>query len=162
MYYDFHEWIVMISMINKLLEFPSKHCYAGQKIDATLMEISWSQLLVSQRAEAGLVLTNQRALQSRLLFEIVWWTVYTVTVARQSDWALFTLGLNLAKSTSLTTRNKVANHSPRTPRGKQTPTKDIWSGDFHSSPNTFKYLHRGHFRYACTYNLDSCQIRVLK
>jgi hypothetical protein len=26
-----------------------------------------------------------------------------VTVARHSDWALFTLGLNLAKSTSLTT-----------------------------------------------------------
>jgi hypothetical protein len=34
------------------------------------------------------------------------------TVARQSDWASFTLGLNLAKSTSLTTRKKVANHSP--------------------------------------------------
>jgi hypothetical protein len=51
MYYDFHEWIVMISMINKQLkesfhqrEFSSKHCYAGQKIDVTLMEISWSQL----------------------------------------------------------------------------------------------------------------------
>jgi hypothetical protein len=29
-----------------------------------------------------------------------------VTVARQADWALFTLGLNLAKSTSLTTRKK--------------------------------------------------------
>jgi hypothetical protein len=33
-------------------------------------------------------------------------------VARQSDWALFTLGLNLAKSTSLNTRKKEANHSP--------------------------------------------------
>jgi hypothetical protein len=35
-----------------------------------------------------------------------------VTVARQSDWALFTLGLNLAKSTPIATRRKVANHSP--------------------------------------------------
>jgi hypothetical protein len=44
MYYDFHEWIVMISMINKQLKesFSSKHCYAGQKIDVTLIEISWS------------------------------------------------------------------------------------------------------------------------
>jgi hypothetical protein len=35
-----------------------------------------------------------------------------VKVARQSDWALFTLGLNLAKSTPLRTGKKVANHSP--------------------------------------------------
>jgi hypothetical protein len=35
-----------------------------------------------------------------------------VTFTRQSDWALFTLGLNLAKSTSLTMQKKVANHSP--------------------------------------------------
>jgi hypothetical protein len=34
-----------------------------------------------------------------------------VTVACQSDWALFTLGLNLAKSTSLAARSKVANYS---------------------------------------------------
>jgi hypothetical protein len=40
--------------------------------------------------------------------------------------ASLTLGLNLAKSTPLATRRKVANHSLRTPRGKQTSSKDIW------------------------------------
>jgi hypothetical protein len=78
-----------------------------------------------------------------------------VTVARQSDWALF----NLAKSTSLNTRKKVANHSPWTPQGKQTSSKDIWSGDFHSSPihsNTCIEVTSGIL--SCTYDFDSCQI----
>jgi hypothetical protein len=50
-----------------------------------------------------------------LSIKIQSWTPKGYT--RQSDWALFTLGLNLAhaallaKSTSLTTRKKVANHS---------------------------------------------------
>jgi hypothetical protein len=73
-----------------------------------------------------------------------------VTVACQSGSALFTLGLNLAKSTPLATRRKVANHSPKTPRGKQTSSKDIWSGGFPFVSNTFTHLHRGHFRYSCT------------
>jgi hypothetical protein len=30
-------------LINNLKRVLSKHCYAGQKIDVTLMEISWSQ-----------------------------------------------------------------------------------------------------------------------
>jgi hypothetical protein len=34
-----------------------------------------------------------------------------VTVARQSDWTLFTLGLNLDKFASLTTRKNVAIYS---------------------------------------------------
>jgi hypothetical protein len=42
-----------------------------------------------------------------------------VTVARQTDWALFTLGLSLAKSAPICTGKKVANHSPWIPRGKQ-------------------------------------------
>jgi hypothetical protein len=51
-----------------------------------------------------------------------------VTVACQLDWALFPLGLDLAKSTSLATRRMVTNHSRWTPRCKPTSSKDIWSG----------------------------------
>jgi hypothetical protein len=85
-----------------------------------------------------------------------------VTVARQSDSALFTLGLILAKSTPLATRRKVANHSPWTPRGKQTSSKDIWNRDFHSSPihsHTCIEVTSGTLALD---DLDSCQIRVLK
>jgi hypothetical protein len=94
------------------------------------------------------------------------WTLHLrhprVTVTRQSDSALFTLGLILAKSTPLATRRKVANHSPWTPRGKQTSSKDIWSGDFPFLSNTFTHLHRGHFRYACTWGIGLLPDRVLK
>jgi hypothetical protein len=88
----------------------------------------------------------------------------SVTVACQSDSALFTLGLNLAKSTSLghAVRRKVANHSPWTPRGKQTSSKDIWSGGFPFLSNTFTHLHQGHFRYACTWGIGLLPDRVLK
>jgi hypothetical protein len=85
-----------------------------------------------------------------------------VTVARQLDWALFVLGLILAKSTFLAARRKVANHSPRTPRGKQTSSTDIWSGGFPFLSNTFTHLHRGHFRYACTWRFGLLPDRVLK
>jgi hypothetical protein len=64
-----------------------------------------------------------------------------VTVAHQSDSALFALGLNLAKSTSLAARRKVANHNPWTPRGKQTSSKDILSGGFPFLSNTLTHLH---------------------
>jgi hypothetical protein len=88
-----------------------------------------------------------------------------VTVARQSDLALFALGLILAKSTSLAVQRKVANHSPRTPpppRGKQTSGKAIRSGGFLFLSNTFTHLHRGHFRYACTWRFGLLPDRVLK
>jgi hypothetical protein len=68
----------------------------------------------------------------------------------QSDRPLSTLGLNVVNSAPFTSRRQAANHSPRTPRGKQTSSKDIWSGDFPFLSNTLKYLHRGHFRYPCT------------
>jgi hypothetical protein len=47
---------------------------------------------------------HSELLKSRLEIDASW--------TPQSDLALFTLGLNLAKSTSLTMRRKVANHSP--------------------------------------------------
>jgi hypothetical protein len=75
-----------------------------------------------------------------------------VTVARQSDWALFALGINLVNSAPLCMGKKVANHSPWTPWGKQTSSKDIWSGGFPFLSNTFTHIsNRGHFRYACTW-----------
>jgi hypothetical protein len=67
----------------------------------------------------------------------------------QSDRPLSTLGLSLANSAPLASRRKVANHSPRTPRGNKPQARISGVGIFHSS-NTFKYLHRGHFRYPCT------------
>jgi hypothetical protein len=60
------------------------------------------------------------------------------TVARQSDWALFTLGLNLAKSTSFATRRKVANHSPcKLPEDKQTSNNDLDSCQIEFKNNLF-------------------------
>jgi hypothetical protein len=57
---------------------------------------------------------------------------------------LLPLELTAANSAPLSTGKKGANHSPLTPRDKQ--SKDIWSGDFHCSPiiesNT---CNRGHF-----------------
>jgi hypothetical protein len=38
------------------------------------------------------------------------------------------------------------------------PQARISGGGFQFFFNTFKYLHRGHFRYVCTYDLDSCQL----
>jgi hypothetical protein len=83
-----------------------------------------------------------------------------VTVACQSDSALFALGLSLAKSTPLAARRKVANHSPWTPRGKQTSSMDIWSWGFPFLSNTFTHLHRGHFRYACTWGIGHLRITL--
>jgi hypothetical protein len=40
------------------------------------------------------------------------WTPKGYSSPRQSDWALFTLGINLAKSAPLCTGKKAANHSP--------------------------------------------------
>jgi hypothetical protein len=101
-----------------------------------------------------------------------------VTVARQSDLALFTLGLNLAKSASLPTRKKGGQSQPSTPRGKQTLSKDIWSaskgGREHSPTVTLgcpicwsgdflplQYIQTPAIEVnsaRCRYDLDSCQI----
>jgi hypothetical protein len=53
----------------------------------------------------------------------------------------------------------VANYSLWIPRGKQTSSKDIWSGGF---PFLSNHLHRGHFRYACTWGIGLLPDRVLK
>jgi hypothetical protein len=70
------------------------------------------------------------------------------TQGLQSPTSRTWLGLNLAKSTSLATRRKVANHSPWTTQGKQTSSKDIWSGGFPFLSNTFTHFHPwcGQFR----------------
>jgi hypothetical protein len=67
-----------------------------------------------------------------------------------------------ANSAPLRTGKKVANHSPWTPRGKQSSSKDIWSGGFPFLSNTFTHLHRGHFGYACTWRFGLLPDRVLK
>jgi hypothetical protein len=54
-----------------------------------------------------------------------------VTVTCQSDSALSTLGLNLAKSTPLATRRKVANHSPRTPEVNKPQARISGVGPIH-------------------------------
>jgi hypothetical protein len=44
-YCDFHEWIAMISTINKLFKLSFfRNTVRTARIDATIMEISWSQL----------------------------------------------------------------------------------------------------------------------
>jgi hypothetical protein len=44
MYCDFHEWIAMISMINKLFKLSfRRNTVRTVIIDVTIMELSWSQ-----------------------------------------------------------------------------------------------------------------------
>jgi hypothetical protein len=78
-----------------------------------------------------------------------------VTVARQSDWALFALGLNLANSAPLCTGKKRQPLKNWTPQGKQTSSKDIWSGEFPFLSNTFTHLHWGHFSFTSTWRFGS-------
>jgi hypothetical protein len=73
--------------------------------------------------------------------------------SRQSDWA----PINIAKSAPLATRKKVTNHSPWSPRDKQTSSKDIWSGDFHCSPKYIQTPANEVTSVRWTYDLDSCK-----
>jgi hypothetical protein len=57
-----------------------------------------------------------------------------VTVARQSDWALFALGLNLAKSTSSPYEERWPITALEFPEVNKPQARISGVGDFHSSP----------------------------